>query len=156
MYICDKCKLSFELSQKEEIRLGNNVKAQMEEFYTRCPHCDAKFTIVIEEIEFKTINYRCPISGCAGWVDYIESGYPETPFWGCGECGSRWRKKESLFAEISEIVKKYKYRKKSYILQKDGTYLPSDLSAETPDYDEKVEKESMDDKFDDSDSFFRD
>ena len=64
-------------------------------------------------------------------------------FWGCGECGSTWRKKKNFMAEITAIVEKYPYRQACY--QKSGkNWLPADPGAEPDDYEDRVEEETPD------------
>ncbi|MBT4865996.1 MAG: hypothetical protein HON53_12900 [Planctomycetaceae bacterium] len=90
----------------------------------------------------ETPTYRCPVSRCTGWVDFIEDK-DEGDFWGCGECGSSWRKRKNFFAEISAIVKKYKYRQASY--RKSGrNWEPDDDNQEPDDYEDLVEQEEPD------------
>ena len=47
----------------------------------------------------QNINYRCPITQCAGWVDLIDTHSP--PFWGCG---SVWYEESNFQKEITEIT----------------------------------------------------
>ena len=90
----------------------------------------------------KSPTYRCPVSRCTGWVDLIEDE-DEGDFWGCGECGSIWRKRKNFFAEISAIVKKQKYRQACY--RKSGhNWEPEDGDREPDDYEDLVEREEPD------------
>lgn len=95
-----------------------------------------------------TPTYRCPVSACAGWVDFIEEvEEDDEPFWGCGECGSAWYKKSNLLKEIDAIVQTFPYRKSCYRKAK-GEWLPADPDKTPDDYEERVENEP-DDEADD-------
>ncbi len=117
-----------------------------------CSLC--KGDIAYDPINEKSINmyakeeelvYRCPIARCTGWVSYASEESDEKSFWGCGECGSIWYNRENLFGEISDIVKKYKYRRKCYIKQKQE-WKPADLDKEHKDYEDLVVEEEQDKK----------
>ena len=82
---------------------------------------------------------RCPVPQCIGWVSEVEEDRGKT-FWGCGECGTVWRKKAKLDKAISKIVKRFPYREKSYVLTDDG-WEPAPEDDEHPDYEELVEEE---------------
>ena len=116
-----------------------------------CPSCYHTFGVDLgTQLEKHDPPYRCPLSGCTGLISHVKLKR-EKPFFGCGECGSTWHKKENLFSDISEIVEKYPYRLRSY--KKDGTgWLAGDPDKEVKNYEEKVEKEPMDE----GDSFDRD
>src|SRR5262249_48259982 len=82
---------------------------------------------------------RCPCRTCRGWVVKVEE-YPNVFFWGCGECGNVWRDRSKLDEDISKIVKKYKYRRKSYVKLDDG-WGPEPQDQEVRNYEERVESE---------------
>jgi hypothetical protein len=86
-------------------------------------------------------TFRCPVSGCVGWVDLVED--EDGDFWGCGECGSIWRKKKNLMAEITQIIKKRSYRQACYAKAGRG-WKPADQDDEPEDYETLVEQESPD------------
>jgi len=77
--------------------------------------------------------WRCPTSGCHGYVSYISGN--ETPckdgksFYGCGETGKMWYEKEEFYSEIEIIIKKYPYRKKCYEY-KNNEWLPRDCDID--------------------------
>jgi hypothetical protein len=80
-------------------------------------------------------TYRCPVSACSGWVDFIEGD--DRPFWGCGECGSLWYQKVNLLKEIEAITRLFPYRNECYS-QVGGEWLPA---AHSDDYERRVEEE---------------
>lgn len=103
-----------------------------------------------EEEDSSHPQYRCPVSHCAGWVDYIAEPKAK-PFWGCGACGSRWLDVKNLYKEMQAIAAQYPYRRKCYKKAAGGKWLPVPLAQQPVDYEERVEREPFDKK----DSFNR-
>jgi hypothetical protein len=105
-----------------------------------CPVCSFGVSVTLgEALKESEAPYRCPKSGCAGWVSCVESR-KRTAFDGCGACGSIWAKRADLFRDISTAVEQYTYRRRCY--QKNGQeWLPGDIDRETKRYESKVEKE---------------
>jgi Zn-finger nucleic acid-binding protein len=64
----------------------------------------------------------------------------ETTFWGCHKCGKVWRRKSALDKAISKSVKRFPYRKKSYVRSGEG-WKPGLEDDEHPDYEELVDGE---------------
>lgn len=149
--VCDKCGKSFRpLDTQEADIVRRAAKAKYDRFTVDCPHCNAHTKINPVAVVagkkgtvLSTPTYRCPVSACTGWVDYIQNDEEEGPFWGCGECGSIWYKKSSLLKEIENIVKKFAYRKKCYSKSK-GEWLPASPDKIPDDYEERVEDEPED------------
>lgn len=149
---CSNCDKSFEPSQRDRDFIQSAAGKGMRVAFITCPHCppvDNEISVdpvaIVNDKEdidpnVKTNDaksYRCPVSRCSGWVSFVEE---ESSFWGCGECGSVWYDKNNLMKEISDIIKRYKYRKNSYT--KSGTeWLPGNMEKEDTNYEEKVEKE---------------
>ena len=81
----------------------------------------------------KEMVWKCPTSGCDGYVSFIDK--EETPyndgksFYGCGETGNMWYKKEDFYADIEEIIEKYSYRKECYMLV-DGEWIPNNCNID--------------------------
>lgn len=80
---------------------------------------------------------RCPKETCSGIVSYIDDA---PSFWGCGECGNVWFKKDDLYSDIKRIINKYPYRGCVYKII-DDEYFPvagEDIPAS---YDEQIKSE---------------
>ena len=81
----------------------------------------------------KELVWRCPTSGCHGYVSYINKN--ETPykngksFYGCGETGKMWYERESFYKDIENIIKQYAYRSKCYEY-KNNEWLPHDCDID--------------------------
>ena len=110
-----------------------------------CPKC--KMTLEVKfgapQMESGYPQYRCPVSQCSGWVNYVEEKRKK-PFWGCGECGSKWFDKANLMKEITAIVKKFLYRAKAYKKSAKEIWVPTDPDTQPDSYEDKVEKEPID------------
>lgn len=93
----------------------------------------------MESIVYKDLVWRCPTSGCHGYISFLDKD--ETPyndgksFYGCSETGNMWYKKEDFYLDIENIQKKYSYRKKCYIYKNDE-WFPNDC-----DIDELIDTE---------------
>ena len=151
---CEDCGERFyPLKTKQADLVRRCANTQWEKIAIECPKCH-EYTFVnataIVAGNDGTVSsqptYRCPVSCCVGWVDYVDND-KEAPFWGCGECGSIWYKQVELFKEIDKIVKKFSYRKKCYRKSK-GTWLPADPNKIPEDYEERVEDEPEDESDD--------
>lgn len=90
-----------------------------------------------------TSTYRCPVSACAGWVSLVADDEEEGPFWGCGECGSIWRERVNLLAEIDAMVARFPYRAGCY-RRADGGWLPADPASIPAEYERRVQEEPAD------------
>jgi hypothetical protein len=137
---CKVCKRAFESSKKHN-RLIDSLRAKGGTLaMVDCPVCSSGVSIELAEEAQKTPPpYRCPKSGCAGWVSSVALKKRKA-FDGCGACGSIWADREALFRDISTAVQRYAYRLKSY--EKNGqAWLPGDFKRELKSYETKVEKE---------------
>lgn len=149
--VCEKCGGSFKpLESRQADMVRRAAKAKWKELGIECPHCEDYTKIdPVAVVAGKdgsldsTPTYRCPVSACAGWVEYVDSDEDEGPFWGCGECGSIWYKKANLLKEIDTIIKQFSYRKKCYRKVK-GEWVPADPDKTPDDYEERVENEPDD------------
>jgi hypothetical protein len=149
--ICEECgERFFPLKTKQADMTRQAAQAKWEELGIECPRCHEYTMInpvaIVAGKDGAVVSkpmYRCPVSGCAGWVDYVDSDEDEGPFWGCGECGSIWYKKAKLLKEIENIIKKFSYRKKCYRKCK-GEWVPADPDKVPDDYEERVENELQD------------
>jgi len=105
-----------------------------------CPCCGAPTQYVAMVAVAKPHDheapYRCPLSRCAGWVDWIDADPP--PFWGCGECGSVWHEERDFQTRISRIVARP--RADSY-KRIEGKWLPAGPDVESADHEERIGKE---------------
>ncbi|MEH0872581.1 hypothetical protein [Serratia liquefaciens] len=135
---CASCGEIFLPSQKLQKMMLKFISHGRGLVMMECPSCHS-------EIAWKPLGtkrdvpFRCPISQCGGWVSQVDS-FEDGEFWGCGECGSIWRKKETLMKEISLIQKKYEYRKHCY--QKVGAeWVPTALESEFTGYQDLVKSE---------------
>ncbi|WP_348749476.1 hypothetical protein [Pseudomonas rhodesiae] len=141
--ICDKI---FALDAQQHKLIAPMIAKGQRFIMIECPCCGSSTQYVKAE-EFlppqtDVQNYRCPVTQCAGWVDFIDE--PTRPFWGCGECGSVWYEEKNLQKEITSIIALYPYRASSY-KQMNGKWVPGDLRSEAANYEELVEKEPADD-----------
>lgn len=138
MIRCESCRRTFALTRAEERRVAvARAKGQMVFAFT-CPHCG--LATVSGPRAKTTPNLRCPVQRCTGWVDRVEPPRRK-PFWGCGQCGTRWTAQERLFAAIAAIVEVFPYRRRSYRKTRDGAWIGQPLAREHPRYEETVERE---------------
>jgi hypothetical protein len=149
--VCEECGGTFkplEASQADLVR--RCAKAKYKKLGIECPLCE-EYTQInpVAVVAGKdgtvrsTPTYRCPVSACAGWVDFIDTDEDDGPYWGCGECGSIWYKQANLLKEIDKITKKFAYRKKCYRKVK-GKWAPADPDKIPDTYEERVEREPED------------
>ncbi|MCX4162326.1 MULTISPECIES: hypothetical protein [Paraburkholderia] len=150
MIQCRACKQAFDASPEQQNLIDKATAKGMSFVMLKCPKCwmsfgyDLKMRNDEPEEDREKESLRCPVSRCSGWVAYVDkSADVEKPFWGCGECGSMWFKRQSLNRDIENIINKYPYRSPYYDL-KNGTYLPSGF-PEALDYQNRVEQEDDDD-----------
>lgn len=138
--VCPKCKKAFAPPPGRNAAVEKALSKEGAPAWLECPHCYHDFAVVhAGSEEEEDTPLRCPVVGCDGWVSYVTMK-ARAPFFGCGECGSFWRKEASLFRDITAVVKRFPYRRKSY--EKSGeTWLPGDPDKETKDYEEKIAKE---------------
>ena len=101
-----------------------------------CDKCGLDFSfnpMIDEEVYREELVWRCPTSGCHGYVSYINKN--ETPykdgksFYGCGETGKMWHERESFYKDIENIIKQYAYRSKCYEY-KNNEWLPHDCDID--------------------------
>jgi hypothetical protein len=135
------CKRQFTLSEAQET-LFMSMQEKKQPVALTCPLCGRTWLKTFAESKETQSHpqYRCPVSHCSGWVDYIQPQRSK-PFWGCGACGSRWFDVENLFKEIQAITVCHTYRKRCYTRTSSGKWLPVPLSKQPSDYEEKVERE---------------
>lgn len=143
---CQVCKESFELDTQQYKVVAPLVAKGQRFIMIECPLCGSSTQYVkaeqSPEAPHRTQNFRCPVTQCAGWVDFIDEN--NRPFWGCGECGSVWYEDKNLQKEITDIVALHRYRAHSY-KELNGQWVPGDLDLEPADYEELVAKEPSDD-----------
>ena len=83
---------------------------------------------------------RCPVMGCTGCVSEVDADTADS-FWGCGECGNVWRSRAALSKAVTEIVKKFPYRKVCYV-RHGHRWDPAPPEEEPADYEDTVEREN--------------
>jgi hypothetical protein len=83
------------------------------------------------------LSWKTPISGCEGYVSFIDNGEDE-PFYGCGETGVIWRTKDAFYRDIESIISISPHRKHFYEF-KNGEWMPVDDVSE--DIDDLIEAE---------------
>lgn len=150
---CQKCGRKFDpLATPFADMIRRFAKNDHPDLGIECPHC-GKYTnfnptafLAGEPAIASAAPYRCPVSCCAGFVSHIEDE-DDGSYWGCGECGSLWYDQEKLFAEITQIVKRFPYRRKCYKKSK-GQWLPADIEKEVEDYEDLVYEEPEDESDD--------
>lgn len=146
---CDHCKRVFELDAEQTARVDNAKSKGRHAIIVKCPHCKLSTFVQWAEAAPKQPMLRCPISACSGQVVQVKESGQE--YWGCGECGSKWKQFDSLQQEITAIVKKFPYRKKSY-RKSNNVWVAAGPESEVEDYEERVASEPDDP----SDSYDRD
>lgn len=142
---CQVCKETFELNAQQQSFVLPLVEKGQRFIMIECPCCGSstQYVKTADSVQNQNqdVNYRCPITQCTGWVDFIDTHSP--PFWGCGECGSVWYEERNFQKEITEIVTRHPYRAGSYEKINDK-WLPASLSSEPANYEELVKKEPPD------------
>jgi len=141
---CTNCGKDF-TPTSEQMKFIKESKAKgMELTIFECSHCHRSTFYNPQTGKApvkKEVVYRCPVSRCTGDVSFVKDD--ESPFWGCGECGSIWYQKDNLLKEIDSIVERFKYRRKCYKRVR-GKWVPADPAKEPSDYRESVESEPED------------
>jgi hypothetical protein len=144
---CDLCKRHFVLSETDAARVERAKANGMHALIVKCTHCETSTVVQWAEKPNGGLlpPLRCPVSGCDGHVVEVTNDGPA--YWGCGHCSSQWRDFANLQKEITAIVKRFPYRKKSY--RKEGSqWVAAGHDKEISDYEERVEKEPMDESND--------
>ena len=142
---CDNCRREFMPSDEQSQLIERSKAKDMQFIFIECPRCGIGSAVILKK------GQELPnVTPTVVQSPDVQAGFPisqeekrQKPFWGCGECGSIWRKLENLEREIEAIVAKFSYRRKSY-RKKAGKWLPGELDKETRDYDERVENEPPD------------
>lgn len=142
--LCDRCKKKFIASEEQEKFISDSRSKGMKFIMIKCPHCSMSypFNPISSNISSPTEQpvgdgLRCPKEACSGIVSYIDDA---PSFWGCGECGNVWFKKDDLYSDIKRIINKYPYRGCAYKII-DDEYFPvagEDIPAS---YDEQIKSE---------------
>ncbi|AIP97768.1 hypothetical protein B6B36_00165 [Salmonella enterica] len=142
--LCDKCKKEFVPSKEQLEFISSARKKGMKFIMVKCPLCSFSYplnpmtlNLPTSEKEHNGDGLKCPKETCSGIISYIDD---EPPFWGCGECGSVWFKKEDLYCDIKNIIVKYPYRAFAYEIL-DDEYCPVSSEKIPISYDEKVRSE---------------
>lgn len=145
---CKLCKRVFTLTKDQE-KLYESKRAANQPLALGCPLCGRTWmmTFAQQKADKAHPQYRCPVSHCAGWVDYITAARAKS-FYGCGACGSRWLNVENLYKEIAAMVALHPYRKECYRKVAGGKWKPVPLAHQPRDYEERVEREPFDEKDD--------
>jgi hypothetical protein len=147
---CKICKHNYVPKKQQAKFMAESREKGMKFVMLSCLRCGSGCSVqLVPDAPEHEPPYRCPVAGCYGWVSHVQET-PRKSFWGCGECGSIWKTLAALEKEITAIVAKYAYRKKSY-RKKAGNWLPADPTKEPSDYDERVLSEAADE----SESFER-
>lgn len=137
--VCSKCSKGFPAPAGRAAAVERVLSKGGAPVWLECPHCLHDFFVVQGGDDDEEPPYRCPVLGCDGWVSYVVMKR-RAPFYGCGECGCYWRKEQSLYRDITDAVKQYPYRRKSYVKRGKG-WLPANPDAESKNYEAKVETE---------------
>lgn len=105
---CLKCQKIFDATVQQEQFINQSKSKNMSLIFIECSECHRNVPVnpsdllLLQEtpkIE-KDSPIKCPI--CDGMVSFIEND-TDGNFYGCGECGSIWRKQENLMKDISEV-----------------------------------------------------
>lgn len=140
---CDFCKREYTLSDTDVTRVENGKAKGLHAIFVKCTQCTMTTVVQWAEKPVKeTPPLRCPVSACDGHVVHVTNDGPA--YWGCGHCGSQWYDVAKLQQEITAIVKRFPYRKKSYRKAK-GQWIAAGEEAEVEDYEDRVAEEPEDD-----------
>ncbi|EJX0633969.1 hypothetical protein ODD08_004050 [Salmonella enterica] len=142
--LCDRCKKKFIASEEQEKFISDSRNKGMKFMMIKCPHCSMSypFNPMLSNTSSPTERpvgdgLRCPKETCSGIVSYID----DVPsFWGCGECGNVWFKKDDLYSDIKSITNKYPYRGCAYKII-DNEYFPAADEDIPASYDEQIKSE---------------
>lgn len=142
--ICLNCKRQFNLDSTQ-IELVEKLKSRAASLVMlNCRLCKQTFPANPQNLEGEMntrqeLTWRSPISGCHGYVSFIEDD--QKTFYGCGESGEVWFSEESFFKSIEASISKYEYRAQLYEKRGDKWY----PSANEPEgIDELIDKEGID------------
>ncbi|MBN6148804.1 hypothetical protein JR065_00495 [Xanthomonas sp. AmX2] len=140
---CQVCKDNFELDVRQQAFVVPLAARGQRFIMVECPRCGSSTQYVAvgdsAAPHARAANYRCPVAGCAGWVDLIGTHSP--PFRGCGECGSVWQEEKDFQNAIADIVGRHPHRAGSYEKINDE-WLPAGSGSEPANYEERVDRES--------------
>ena len=149
--VCGKCQGEFQASSDQQLLIEKARSKGQKLVALQCPLC-SRITSFDPSLEASPpipegavtqdneIPYRCPVSGCVGWVSFVPSSGEERSFWGCGECGSIWYEEKNLQMEIGRIIAEYSYRKSAY-RKEEGNWKPVVHDEQPSDYEDLVNKE---------------
>jgi hypothetical protein len=141
---CESCGKHFEPSDKDRKDIERAKKKGKTFLFITCGvcHLGTIYNPSGTEVKHKSAIrlLRCPVRGCTGFV--VELNENRVAVWSCGECGSAWKRIESVYREIDKIVKKFPYRRKCYRKRKDA-WMPAPARNEPSNYDERVEQEEQ-------------
>lgn len=121
---CRHCGKTF-LPTRQEARTIQKARAKgMAMLLVSCPNCPSHVNAMQDGAESNSrsmpvVIFRCPIPACWGDVGEVDLG-KQGRFWGCGECGERWRTKAELDRAIDAIVRQYPHRRKAYRKTREG------------------------------------
>jgi hypothetical protein len=120
--------------------IERSAKSGMKFIMIACPACGWSMPFNPQhrdgapEKRVATLQMRCPIETCTGWVCEVED------YWGCGECGNVWPHRMALERAIAAVVKKCSYRAACYV-KRGMSWAPAALDQEPPDYEDLVRAE---------------
>lgn len=104
---CLKCQKIFDATTQQEQFINQSKSKNMSLIFIECSDCHRNVPVNPSDLlsqESPKIEkdslIKCPI--CDGMVSFIEND-TDGNFYGCGECGSIWRKQENLMKDISEV-----------------------------------------------------
>lgn len=142
---CQTCHRTFTLSNQQAILVTDMLKRNLNFIMIECPLCGLATNYKAEnETMQKLIQpspYRCPVSHCSGWVEFIDEN--SSGFFGCGECGSMWYEEKNLQKEITHIISLYNYRAKCYEMIS-YKWIPASFKNEDKNYSYLVDFEPLD------------
>ena len=138
---CTNCKKTIYL-EKSTLEFIEKSKRNGREFIMLdCNNCGLGFSFNPQnkELPMSKPVWKCPISGCSGYVSYIDEN--ETPykdgksFYGCGETGKMWYKKEDFYKDIEKTIQEYPYRRECY------TYIDNEWIPNSCNIDDLIDEE---------------
>ncbi len=141
---CEFCCNEHIPSLEENEFISTSKEKGMTFIMLECKECGQSFSINPQNSEEPNDFHnnpdllRTPLSGCLGFVSLIED--ENDFFYGCGESGAIWKKKENLFRDIENIIEEYPHRKNCYSLL-NNEWVPN--KNEPKDIEDQITKEKL-------------
>ncbi len=152
---CSNCSASVTIDSEMQSRMKDAIEFKLDYIWLLCETCGSNFRCnpsTETADSFLPIDNNpvllCPVSGCHGYVSFIDYDDDEESFFGCSDSGDVWFEENNLFKDIENIIERYPHRKDCYDLL-DGRWLPAE------DQPKNIDKLISSEKKDKQDSYIR-